>query len=287
MRTIRSLLALVIILSATSLTTAQSIYVKAGGGYNLGFPAMMIDDNYTSSTYYSGLSPYYLYSYEGIYGTFAKGMSAEAALGLNILEKTFGLELSVGYLMGSSLSSFSKYLGTGNTDNYDYTYESKMISFMPSFVVSSEFQSNKIYARAGAVIAIPTFKQTTKEVYITSSPSPSTNSYERVYDYSGSLALGINGGLGMVVGFGAFGFFIEGSYTSLTWAPSKRLFSKYTQNGVDQLTTYTTSQKEVEYVDSYNYDSRVTQDPNKPRTSLKSYFPYSALGVKAGIVIGL
>jgi hypothetical protein len=279
--------ALVIVLLAASLTTAQSIYVKAGGGYNIGFPAAMISGNYTSSSYTSGYSSYYLTNHEGVYGTFAKGLNVEGTLGINILEKTFGIELGVGYMLGSSISSFYKSLGSTYTDNYDYTYESKMLSFMPSFVVSSEFQSNKLYARAGAVIAIPTFKQTSKEVYTTSGSFPTTNSYDRVYDYSGSLAFGINGGLGMVVGFGAFGFFIEGSYTSLTWAPSKGLCSKYTQNGVDQLTTYTTSEKEVEFVDSYNYDSRVTQDPNKPRTFLKSYFPYSALGVKAGIVIGL
>jgi hypothetical protein len=282
------MLALVVVLLLNSLTIAQTVYVKAGGGYNFGFPAQRVGEDYMDPIIWL-LNSSSIDDTRGIiFGTLGKGASAEGAFGVNLFGKTFGIELGVGYLMGSSNASYKApdegyYRAYGNK-----TVESKVLSFMPSFVVSSELQPFTVYARAGAVLAIPEFKQTTQDTYEYSGlPQSSSSSTERVYEYSGSMGLGINGTLGAIVEIIGINFFVEGSYTNLTWAPTKRVFTRYAINGVDQLTHFTTSEKEIEYVSSFPSDDPGIYDPNKPSKRLKIYFPFSSLGIKAGIVIGL
>ena len=61
----------------------------------------------------------------------------------------------------------------------------------------------------------------------------------------------------------------------------KGKYTKYVVNGYDILADMTVNEREVEYVDNY----RETEDPdtNVPQKRLRVSYPFSSLGLRAGI----
>jgi hypothetical protein len=251
---------------------SQGLYLKAGGAYRLGLPATSLGYNYTYTSTNSG----YIANREGIYGSFGKGVEADVAIGVK--GENLGIEVGGSYLLKSSTEMTSKYIYTSASSNSTYldTYESTMMAISPCFVFAT---SVGFYGRAGAIIGIP--KLAHKEHYVSSSYTS-----DMTIEYSGNMALGFTGAVGIAVGGGGLKLYIEADFVSLTWAPARSEYTEYKVNGIDQLVAMTTSQKKTNYSDTYSYNSNIQSNPNVESTSLKEYLPYSSVGLKAGIMIG-
>jgi hypothetical protein len=154
-----------------------------------------------------------------------------------------------------------------------------MLAISPCFVFKTDIG---FYGRAGVVLGFPKLS----EEYKSESSGSSSGTTESTYEYTGNMALGYTGAIGIAVGGGGFKVYVEASFVSLTWAPTKREETVYKVNGVDQLSSLSTSDKITRFEDSYTRDTRVTTDPNQESVSLKSYAPFSSVGLKAGITIG-
>ena len=84
-------------------------------------------------------------------------------------------------------------------------------------------------------------------------------SYEYETEYSGGISFGFAGGIGADFMFNeSIGIFTEVSINTQSWAPKKSKYTKYIDDGVDQLPSMTTSEIETEYVDSYTYTIQIT-----------------------------
>lgn len=59
--------------------------------------------------------------------------------------------------------------------------------------------------------------------------------------------------------------------------------TEYTYNGTDELGDLTTSEKEIELVNSYSYDSNNVPSDSGPTKALKERLPFGSLGLNVGV----
>jgi len=102
--------------------------------------------------------------------------------------------------------------------------------------------------------------------------------YDQTTEQSGGLAFGYAGAFGIVVpSGGAVDFFAEVGLYSVTYSPSQAEITRYTVNGVDQLSSI--NPKVVEYKSSVGSSDQNTE------TSVRR--PFSSVGINAGVRINL
>jgi hypothetical protein len=261
---------------------AQGLYVKAGAGYNLGLPKSYIDTKRTYNDYSmpptSSIAYYSTYTNEGVYDSYGKGLGFDAALGYK--GEVFGLEVGVQYQPTNSIEvkSIENDYYTSSTSIYTYTatHKNSMLAISPCLVFKTDIG---FYGRAGVVLGFPKLSKDYKDEF-------GSNDYEYTYEYTGNMALGYTGAIGIAIGGGGFKLYVEANVVSLTWAPTRGEITVYKVNGIDQLSTLTTSYRVTMYDDSYTNDSRVTTSSDQETKVLKEYMPFSSVGLKAGIAIG-
>ena len=81
------------------------------------------------------------------------------------------------------------------------------------------------------------------------------------------------------------GIFAEVAGNYQNFSVKKGSMTKYTIDGVDQMSSLDKIDKEVEFVDSYTYDSSATPNVNQPDQSTKFFMPFSSIGVNLGLHI--
>ncbi|MCX6137358.1 MAG: hypothetical protein NTV54_07695 [Ignavibacteriales bacterium] len=252
---------------------SQGAYFKAGGSYRLGLPSMLIDENYTSTSSSTGSTS----KTEGVYGSFGNGLGFDGAIGYK--GENLGIEVGVSYLLKSSIEATSKYNSASSVSNTTYTYEGTMLAISPCFVFAT---SVGFYGRAGAVLGFPKFASKRHG----ESPGSLPVITDAKTEYSGNMALGFTGAVGVAVGNGAVKLYIEADVVSLTWAPASSEITEYTADGKDQLPAMKVYDKKTNYEETITYNSSAVVNRDVERVSLKNYMPFSSLGLKAGIMIG-
>ena len=71
----------------------------------------------------------------------------------------------------------------------------------------------------------------------------------------------------------------------MSYAPTKGETTLATYNGIDELSTMTTNEKETEFVDSYTYNSASPTSDSQPDTDLKIRLPFGSFGINVGLKI--
>ncbi len=272
---------LLFVLLSTQLYS-QGIYLNFGSGYSLcAAPKLTQDKNHISNS-------------DGVYltddyklvkgsGSFGKGIQVNASIGY-MFNSNIGAELGIGYLIGSK-----------TTDTYKYTYQStfseikssmsgNMIRLSPALKITKTFGNIKPYMRTGLVIGVAP-KLTEKH-----KSEMSTFAYsiiETQTEYTGGIALGFSGSLGADYSItDKIGIFAEFSVINQSWAPKKSKYTKYLDNGTDQLPVMNTSAKETEYFESFYTDIQ-NPDHSSPLKQLKQYYPFSSVGLNFGLHLNL
>ena len=201
-------------------------------------------------------------------GSFGNGMTIGANAGI-MLTKSFGAELGLSYLHGSSISIPTT---NGNTD-----LQSQFIQAKPSIILMADLLKIKPYAKFGMNIAKGNIKGKSN---ITSG---SNISYQES-ELSGGLAIGFQSSLGIQLPIGpklaAFG---ELNYQLMSYAPSEGKITKATTNGIDNLSSMTTRDINTVFVESY--DTSVSSSSTEPRKQLKQYYNMNSVGLNVGMKI--
>ena len=252
---------------------SQGTYFKAGGSYRLGLPSMLIGTNYTSTSSSTGSTS----KSEGVYGTLGKGLGFEGAIGYK--GENLGIEVGVSYLLKSSIETTNIYNSNSSVSSTTSTYESSMMAINPSLVFATDVG---FYGRAGAVLGFPKFASKR----YSESPGSPTGIEDQTTKYSGNMALGLMGALGVAVGSGAVRLYVEVDVVSLTWAPASSEITEYTVNGKDQLPSMKVYDKKTNFEETTTTNSSIPQNMDVPRVSLKDYIPFSSVGLKAGVMLG-
>lgn len=283
-RIIKTQFAIVIIsiIFATKAYGQKGLYLNVGGGYGIGIAA-----NSNAASYdhieSSGSNTQKISNGSGSFG---KGVQFGATVGF-MFSENIGAELNVGYLVGTKSTQ------TINQDNYlmppfmvSSSYENKMSGNMfrltPALKFSVGKDKLKPYMRIGLVIGMA--GKIKNEI---TRSRPSFNGVQIVTEQESSMTGGVS--IGLSAGLGAnyklndkLGIFAEIAFISQSWAPNKSLLTKYTENGVDQLSSMTTNQKETIYLNSYT-EVFGPSNPNVPAQALKTAMPFSSIGLNIGV----
>lgn len=255
---------------------AQGAYIHINTGYGFN----MSSQNLSSFDFINTTKGSNSTTYEQINVSLGKGIYLGGAFGY-MLNENIGAELGISYLLGGK--SKANYSDLYRTE--DYTLSSKMLRFNPSLLIAYSFENIKPYAKFGFIIGFGSIMYECNGNYVFNS---NRSTYEEKLKLNGGIALGLSSGIGAMYELSDnMSFFGELNMVSLSYAPTKREFTEYIRNGVNQLPNMTTSDKVVEYVDSYTYNSNNPPADTQPRQELKEKLPYGSFGLNVGLRINL
>ncbi|OYU94893.1 MAG: hypothetical protein CFE21_14535 [Bacteroidetes bacterium B1(2017)] len=275
--TTKTIMAIVLALFTFNSFAQKSVYVKLGGGYNFGTTAALdgaSNDN-TNGT---------VTSMERVKLAFGKGVNFGGTAGY-MFNKYVGAELNISYLLGGTTQVKSSEMSSSSSNLFTIDYSAKMLSFIPSIVITPGFEKINPYARFGMIMGIPTVTGKMESSYTFGGNSSTSNSTIKL---NGGLAVGFQSAIGIDCKINdKFSVFGELTSTNLTYSPKKGEVIESKLDGVDNLANLTTRDKKIEFVDSYSEDSSVMPDPNTSQKSIKPSLPFSSLGLNIGVVFHL
>lgn len=271
------MLMLVFVISLFSNTLfAQGAYVKINAGYGINMSsgaAQSYSHTITSSPPYT-----YSYSSEIVNYSFGKGLNFGGAFGY-MFNKNIGAELGISYLLGgtTTIDNESDY-GLSNNKS-ELAMHSNMLRLIPSVVIASGFDGINPYAKFGLLIG-------TGSIFIENDENDDGDIIAEYWKYNGGFALGLNSALGAVYIINDnISIFGEIDMVNLSYSPTKGELTEASLNGVDQLPSMTTSEKEIEFVDSYTYNPADPMIETEPSKEIKYKMPYGSVGLSVGLKI--
>lgn len=212
------------------------------------------------------------------------GFNANLAFGYMFSDHV-GIEFGVNEFFGmvkkmhySSSSDYGEY-------SYDRKISGKMLQIVPAIVITPGLEKVNPYARLGMIIGV--LPVVTAKLDGTSTYSggtlKETSTYSDKQKIYGGLALGFTAAAGASIDLGEkIAFFGEIVFNGLSYAPSKGKFRTWTEDGVDQLATATTKEKEWTYEKKYDTDEDIPDGtPDKlPKMTLTFSNVELNLGIK-------
>lgn len=271
------MLIIVFVISLFSNTLfAQGAYVKINAGYGINMSSFVAQNSSNSTT---TLPPYsYSYSTEAVNYSLGKGLNFGGAFGY-MFNKNIGAELGISYLLGGTTKIVNEsQFGTGHSTN-EITMHSNMLRFIPSVVIASGFEGINPYAKFGLLIG-------TGSLFIDGDENEPGGIMIEKWKYNGGFAIGLNSAIGAMFTINDnISIFGEIDMVNLSYAPTKAELTEASLNGVDQLPTMTTRQKETEFVDSYTFDSANPPSDSEPAKEVKFKMPYGSVGLNVGLKI--
>lgn len=210
-------------------------------------------------------------------GSPADGFRFGGAVGYGLNEYVT-LGLGVRYEMSSEVEGSSNSSYTGYTTKSTRSQEITQVAIVPDVVFALPGEVYRPYMRCGWHIGFPTLNY--KYEYVSTSTTGVDRSYE--LESTGGLAQGFLGGIGIEYRVTpTLGILAEISSESWTWGPTESKYTKYVSDGVDQLGSMNTSEKEIEYVDSYT--DVADQDTTKASKELRRRISATALSLNIGL----
>lgn len=249
---------------------AQGAYVNVNAGYGLN----MSSQNLYYFDFYNTTSGSNSSTSEQVNVSLGKGLNLGGALGY-MFNKNIGAELGISYLLGGKSKAKDTY--TWGTD--DYTLSSKMLRINPSLVIASGFEKINPYAKFGLVIGFGSIMYEYKD-------NDDGDIEVMKMKLNGGMALGLSSGVGAMINLSdKMSFYGELNMINLSYAPTKGEITEATYNGADELPDMTTSEKEIEFVDSYTRNYNNPPADSQPSQELKQKLPFGSFGVNVGLRI--
>ncbi len=255
--------AFIAVLGAYSASGQQS-YIRVNTGYSLGA---------IKSDFYD-FQPWLISNADGPIEnnsfSLGQGFNIGGAYGY-MFNKHVGAEIAASYFMGGKST-----LRTTSDDVMTSIDQSvQMFQFAPSFVLQAGFEKWNPYARVGMVFGLGSIDQTM-------SWSWENNQARDKSTYSGSLALGFTGSLGINYTMNEkFSLFAECTFIGLNYAPTEGRTYESTLNGQNRLDDLAINQKE--FIFSDDYDANADVDINQPSVLQRKYYPMSSFGLNIGL----
>lgn len=200
------------------------------------------------------------------------GLNFGCAFGF-MLNKNLGFDLGLSYLLGSK--STSKRTSVGRT--IDYTLSANFLRFSPNLILATEMEKIKPYAKFGLVLGMGSVN------YENNDNNNGDVDYYKI-KMNGGLSIGINSSVGINYDLNdKISFFSEVNSINMAYAPKKGEIVNATNNGADYLSSLTTNEKEIEFVDSFTYLSGNPQPDSEPTKELKQRLAFGSIGINIGI----
>jgi hypothetical protein len=255
---------------------AQNIYAGVGVGY--GFP--------------SQIQPFFATSNSNGTSTSVTSKSYSLGTGLSVgayggymFTNNIGFELNVFEKFSSSATATVTTASSLASSTDVYTAKGNLFGLTPAIRLSIGDDKLKIYTVTGLIIGFPsaTLEDNGTTTTVTPPAGSITNTSDEISTYSGNLIIGFHGAVGVLYNISdKIGVFGEVTGNFENWGPSEQLVTTYTVNGADKLNGLTTSEKQINYVNSYT-SSATNTSPGSPTQSSRMYLPFSSWGFNIGV----
>jgi hypothetical protein len=202
-----------------------------------------------------------------------KGLNAGINFGY-MFNKNIGFELGGNYLLGGKINgSYTSYTG----DYLNSEVSAKMLQIKPSLVFRSDLDKFNPYAKVGMIIGSGKIINTTVE-------KDGADLETRTLELDGGMPIGFQASIGTLYKLNEkLSIFGELNLVNLNYAPKKGHITEATLNGINQLPTYTISDKEIEFTSSFT-NTGAPLNPNAPSKSPTLDFSFSSFGLNVGLL---
>lgn len=267
-------MSLLVLISNSTDLTAQKFYISVDGGYSA--RSLAVQHRFiASSTEIIGSDQTYTISKRSLGNGLQSGLSFSYKLTDNI-----GAEVTVSYFNGATFEFTSKYVNQNMSiysDQY-YQQEGNLVRLNPSIVLCFGTAKWTPYMKMGVILGKGKVKNSLEGV------NTSGDYIVMSGEYSHKIALGVCSAAGTFFSLSdRFSVFGELKLQFMNYIPNHYITNEYTVNGVDQLQSMETDEKEVEYYESMSVDTNAPTDHTKPRQELQFSIPFNSVGFNVGI----
>ena len=273
-------------------TQAQHYFLGTGFGYSTPYLKQGMGTNSTYKYYNGSSSSYSESSYSVVYGNFGSGGN----FGIH-----GGYELKNGMSFIAGFNIYATPDVTSKSEDYtysngvlssstirDFTFKTKLSTLSFGIQYKYAFPNFEAYLKSGILIGVASFE----EGFITHD-NDYQNSFYHVQDQT--MMFEFNPSIGNFTSIGVskklsnkLSVYVEMNINTLSFKPSKSKLTKDNLDGVDQLPTMTTYDKETIYENSISDNSNSTPDTSKPRKDIfGGQLNYSSIGLNIGITYKL
>ncbi len=257
-------------------STAQmkkGAYVGVNVGYNAGAGNANVDFlDVMNSTNTSTID-----ESENIKFSFGKGINAGVSFGY-MFNENIGAELGVQYLIGGKTKYTQTNTGGFGSSTSNADVSAKMIQINPSIVLATTIKNTTPYAKLGMVIGSG---KITSNVNSTSTPSFTSS---QTSELKGGMALGFTAAMGLNFSV-TNNLSISGeiNMVNMQYSPKKGTVTKYTENGVDKLPSWTVRDKEFEFNKKYSRNPSTPTPTTSPSQTNAFSTPFGSIGINVGL----
>jgi len=250
----------------------QQFYIGLDGGYGMKInsPASTwsaFNSDITETNVTHSITPYSL----------GQGLQAGLSFGY-MFNENMGVEAGIAYQNGVPVKTHFLQNDNNYTHNVYYSQSAQSIRLSPALII--QLKSEAIFSpfmKMGLICSKASMEASRED-----------ENEKITYSYSKGLNMGVTSSLGAKYNLTEkLALVAELKVQLLNYSPNKRILSEYTINGVDQLPGMTTSEIEVEYLNSYDYDSNNPPTSSEPVKALKELFPLNSFGFNIGLRFNL
>ena len=215
------------------------------------------------------------------------GFNANLAFGY-MLSNNVGIELGVNEFLGMKKKTHIATTYSNSSYTEDLKISGMMLQIVPAIVFTPGLEKVNPYARLGMIVGIlPSVVMT--DAWTTTSGGgtlKATSSSESRARNTGGVAMGFTAAGGVAFDLSEkLSFFGELVFNVITYAPSKGKYTKYTTDGVDELATMKT--KEKEWTFEKKYDALENIPDGNPDKQPKESILFSNVELNVGIKLKL
>lgn len=248
---------------------AQGLYFNLNTGYASKMNGTGIGFLDFTNKDYSGFDPVF----SEVNASFGKGINYNLNIGYQV-NPHLGFELGLGRFMGGTIEANQLYK---NGWTINYTAHASQWRVNPMLVLSGKEGKLTPYGKFGILLGSGKTFFTKDE--ITSSNRHNVESWE----LSGGLSKGFNAALGLKYGLSdKLSINAEIALIAMNYAPQSGKMVEYLINDNDNLSSLDTKDTQVIFDSKVDFSSQ-NQSKFDPTVTLKTWLPYSSMGLNIGI----
>jgi hypothetical protein len=213
-----------------------------------------------------------------------KGGKIGGAVGY-MVNDIIGLELDLSVLLGGKNDAKNIFYRTNSGNPYynyqSVSYYSNAYRINPCLLLTTKNQSINVYGKTGLIIS---FSQAFEEInesveYI----NGGTASGQFDWNYKGGFGVGTSEALGLSIDYVKYiKVFAEISFANISTSFRNAVRTTYTINGIDQMNTLSTYNKEIIFTNKIS--DNTTADPDSPKKQLKDRWSTDSIGFNVGFL---
>lgn len=275
---LKQMLAMGLLFMSPALSNAQGLYVTLGGGYGFGANSYLLG----SQTVTTNTGSINTTSEKVLNVSLGQGINLGGSAGY-MLNEHVGVELGVGYLLGSKiLVNENTDITSTSTDHFTFNYQTRSLRLMPVLKICGGGELLNPYVKFGMVIGLMNSSMVYNDREGTSSGITNTTKSETKMTGNNSFGFTASAGVSYKItdNISVFG---ECMLLAQSLSFSKAEITKMELNGNDILPSMSVRNKQTTFSKDFTRDNSGTPDSTVPDKQPAFSLPFSSVGFNLGV----